>query len=142
MTDPDATSPDELPLPEPTERAPRANVLLKAIIEQFGGAGISAHRVRDLSTRGMRIDQVDVLRQGATVLVTVGALEAVGATVVWVADGSAGLEFATEIDPDQARARVAIAPKTDGSRHQPASSGSLPPVKAGWVQDMQSPYRR
>jgi hypothetical protein len=91
MTDPDATLPDELPLPEPTERAPRANVLLKAIIEQFGGAGTtSAHRVRDLSRSGMRIDQANVLRQGATVLVTVGALEAVGATVVWVADGRPG----------------------------------------------------
>jgi hypothetical protein len=142
MTDPDATSPDELPLPEPTERAPRANVLLKAIIEQFGGAGISAHRVRDLSRSGMRIDQADVLRQGATVLVTVGTLEAVGATVVWVADGAAGLKFATEIDPDQARARVAIAPKTDDGKGQPALNSALSPVKAGWVQDMQSPYRR
>ncbi|WP_189677801.1 PilZ domain-containing protein [Sphingomonas glacialis] len=48
------------------------------------------HKVRDLSSGGVRVDQSDALRKGATVVITVGSLEAAPATVVWIADGWAG----------------------------------------------------
>lgn len=137
----DETPSDAEPVREHAERVPRASVLLSATVEQFGDAAISTHRVRDLSTGGMRIDQAHLLRQGATVLVTVGALEAVGATVVWLADGWAGLKFATLIDPDAARARAVITPKAD-QKQRPLRPAATAPLKAGWAGDMRNPYRR
>ena len=92
------------------ERSPRESVLLSAQISTFGGAAPTKHRIRDLSATGARVDQASMLSAGATVLVSVGLLEAVGATVVWVKDGVAGLKFAVTIDPDAARARAAVRP--------------------------------
>ncbi|MBB5715184.1 PilZ domain-containing protein [Sphingomonas aerophila] len=137
----DETPPDAEPTRERAERVPRASVLLKATVEQFGAAAVTTHRVRDLSTGGMRIDQAHLLRHGATILVTVGALEAVGATVVWLADGWAGLKFATSIDPDAARARAVITPKADQKQRTLRPSAAAP-LKAGWAGDMRNPYRR
>ena len=75
-------------------RAERHRVMLGALIERFGHGGATRHRVRDLSTTGVRVDQAERLQRGATVLVTVGSLAAVGATVIWVEQGAAGLRFA------------------------------------------------
>lgn len=102
---PDDAAPDDL-----VPRAPRESVLLSASILQFGKDATTKHRVRDLSVTGVRIDQAAALQAGATVLVSVGILEAIGATVVWVRDGLAGLKFAQMIDPDAARARVVLRP--------------------------------
>jgi hypothetical protein len=122
---------------EPSARAPRSSVLLRATIEYFGSTSPSAHRVRDLSIGGMCIDQAAGMTQGATVLVTVGALESVGATVVWVKDGQAGLKFAHVIDIDDARTKAAIAPRAEIKR---PSSGKSP--TAGWIPDLNDPYRK
>ena len=120
-------------------RSPRHSVMLSATIEQFGAAGIATkHRVRDLSTGGVRIDGAAGFRPGATVLVTVGALESVGATVVWVKDGWAGLKFAELVDPDQARAKAAIAPPSAGA---PIRKPVVATPSAGWITDLDSPYR-
>ena len=116
-------------------RAPRHRVMLSAIVERFGGGEPSRHRVRDLSTAGVRIDRVVDLPVGATVLVSVGRLQAVGATVVWVKDGSAGLKFAHNIDVDDARANAVIAP-------QPTNNKTRDPIRAGWIPDLKSPYRK
>lgn len=116
-------------------RQPRPSVMLSATIEGFGGGAPSRHRVRDLSAGGMRIDQAGGIQVGSTVLVTVGALQAVGATVVWVKDGSAGLSFAEVINPDDAKAKVAVAPK-------PAAPPTDRSPKAGWTYDLRNPYRR
>ncbi|RZL85944.1 MAG: hypothetical protein EOP66_00210 [Sphingomonas sp.] len=51
-------------------------------------------RVCDLSDQGMRIEQPAPLHVGATVLVAVGQLEAVAASIVRIMEGSAGVEFA------------------------------------------------
>ena len=91
-------------------RARRESVLLSAQIAGFGGGAPSKHRVRDLSTTGARVDQALTLSPGATVLIWVGLLEAVGATVVWVREGVAGLKFAHPIDLTAARSRVALPP--------------------------------
>lgn len=119
-------------------RAPRHNVLLSALVERFGGAPATRHRVRDLSTGGVRIDQAGSIQAGATVLVTVGALEAVGATVVWVRDGWAGLKFAQPINPDDARAKTMIAPRSASVAPQEAP-GATP--AAGWMRDLRDAYR-
>ncbi|MEG3164963.1 PilZ domain-containing protein [Sphingomonas sp. PB2P19] len=117
------------------ERPPRASVMLSATVERFGGGGPTKHRVRDLSPGGVRIDQAADLRMGATVLVTVGALEAIGATVVWVREGTAGLKFAQPIDPNDAKAKVAIAVR-------PAPAPTDHRLKAGWTLDLRNPYKK
>jgi hypothetical protein len=91
-------------------RAPRESVLLSAEVATFGSGAPSKHRIRDLSATGARIDQAGMLGSGATILVSVGLLDAVGATVIWVQDGVAGLKFAVPINPDAARAKAALPP--------------------------------
>jgi hypothetical protein len=115
------------------ERSPRPGVMLNALVERFDGRQPTRHRVRDLSTGGMRIDQATDLRAGSTILVTVGALEAIGATVIWVKGGSAGLKFAHAIDPDHARSKAAIAPRPTAPKVAGAPT-------AGWTYDVRNPY--
>ena len=121
-------------------RAPRASVMLSATVEQFGGGVPTKHRVRDLSPGGIRIDQADAMKVGATVLISVGVLEAVGATVKWVSDGCAGLAFAEQIDPEHARMRAAIAPR--GAAKPGIVQAAAPAPGAGCVAVMKSPYRK
>lgn len=109
-------------------------------MERFGGGATTKHRVRDLSPGGIRIDQVDALKVGATVLISVGVLEAIGATVMWVADGCAGLAFAEQIDPEHARMRAAIAPR--GATKPADVQSAAPAPGTGWVAAMKSPYRK
>jgi hypothetical protein len=123
-----------------TPRMPRQQVLLGAEICGFGGGEPSKHRIKDLSVSGAKVDKADTLRPGATVLVSVGVLKAVGATVIWVKDGLAGLRFAESIDPDAARSKTIVA-----SASAPPSRPALAldrGVSAGWVQERTSPYRR
>lgn len=136
MTDgPDRTSEGEHTT---SQREPRQSVFLSTTLERFGSAARTKHRVRDLSSQGMRIDLADGLQAGATVLVAVGQLEAVGATIVWVKDGSAGVKFAKPIDPDQARGKAAVRRKADIAPNQQKQRGAT----AGWVADLNSPYRK
>ena len=112
--------------------------MLSATVERFGGGVPTKHRVRDLSSGGIRIDQADTLKAGATVLISVGVLEAVGATVRWVSDGCAGLAFAEPIDPEQARMRAVITPR--GAAKPAVPPSAIPAPGAGWVAGMKSPY--
>jgi hypothetical protein len=134
-----SSSPDPSHDPALTERTIRHNVMLRATVERFGGTRSTSHRVRDLSTGGVRIDQAEGLPVGATVLITVGALQSVGATVVWVKDGSAGLKFAQPINIDDARAKAAIAPRREPDRVQ--FSGPVTP-SAGWMPTLTDAYRK
>lgn len=119
------------------DRAPRQHVMLNATVERFGGSPPTKHRVRDLSSGGVRIDQAIDMRVGATVLVSVGELEAVGATVVWVKDDSAGLKFAHAVELNQAKAKVAIAPRPSDKDSRCVKSAA----KAGWISGLRNPYR-
>lgn len=140
MSDPvDPTATGGARTGEPAAREPRDSVMLSATLERFGASTATKHRVRDLSTGGVRIDQAADLRTGATVLVSIGALQAVGATVVWVEKGSAGLRFLEPINPDEARAKAAIAPRPAGGAPQPAAPKA---PTAGWVHDLNNPYRK
>ncbi|MDB5697174.1 MAG: hypothetical protein JWN21_2717 [Sphingomonas bacterium] len=117
--------------------------MLSARLEHFDGSAPSTHRVRDLSKGGIRIDQASELRQGATVLISVGSLEAIAATIVWVEAGSAGLAFAEQINPDAARKKAVVTPL---SGVEPASAGATGGAastpRAGWIGDLQNPYGR
>lgn len=111
---------------------PRQQVLLAAEIAGFGGGVPSKHRVRDLSSSGARIDHASNLRAGSTVLVSVGVLQAVGATVVWVKGDLAGLKFAEPIDPDAARSKAIVTPAGAPQAHT---------GRAGWIGGLEDPYR-
>lgn len=86
-------------------REERESVFLSAVVTRFGRDETSRHRVRNLSTRGACVDQAAMLQRGQTVLIDVGVLEEVGATVAWVAGGLAGLSFAHPIRIDAAKTR-------------------------------------
>lgn len=121
-------------------RAPRSFVMLSATVEYFDGREMTKHRVRDLSTGGIRIDGASQMRVGATVLISVGLLEAVGASVQWVADDCAGLAFAETIDPNLARTRQGAAPSLGAAS---TGSHSLPPgPTAGYFANARNPYRK
>jgi hypothetical protein len=129
-------------------RIPRRQVLLGAEISGNDGSVPTKHRIKDLSVTGARVDRAEALKLGATVLVSVGALGAIAATVIWVRDGIAGLQFVEPIDPDEARSKTII-PSADRLMPKPGSVAAdfrgdygAPPVTAGWVPGMKSPYRR
>jgi len=119
-------------------REARQSVLLTATLERFGSSETTRHRVRDLSPNGMRIEQASGLKVGATVLVAIGRLEAVGATIAWVREGSAGLSFSEAVNPDEARAKAVVAPKASVAPHQARELGAT----AGWVSYLNNPYRK
>ena len=89
-----------------TPRESRESVFLSATVTQFGQAAPSKHRVRNLSANGACIDQAAALKAGQTVLLEVGTLEEVGATVRWVTGDLAGLQFAHAIALTDAKARA------------------------------------
>jgi len=128
----EAATRDNLP-----PRMPRQQVLLGAEICGFGGGAPTKHRVKDLSVAGAKVDRAGMLRPGATVLVSVGVLKAIGATVIWVKDDLAGLRFAETIDPDAARSKAIIAPP----KPRPTTVADRG-ATAGWIRDLNSPYRR
>ena len=88
--------------------------------------------MRDLSSTGARVDRAGSLQVGSTVLVSVGVLDQVGATVVWVKGDSAGLKFAEPIDPEAARSKALVAP----AQKREEGEG------AGWIFDLNNPYRK
>ena len=137
-------------MPQGTEsdrRTPRQNVLLGVEIMAFGGNMTTKHRIRDLSATGARIDRAGALRAGATVLVTVGMLDAVGATVIWVEGDLAGLRFAEPINPEAARSKTIVSSRTETRKPTViatrASDRSRGPssLSAGWISELNSPYR-
>lgn len=97
----------------PTEHKPRAlrhGVFLVATIERFGRVETTRHRVRDLSANGACVDRADVFRAGAAIVITVGNIIAVGASVRWVHNGLAGLQFSEPIVLAHALVKVAKPP--------------------------------
>jgi len=126
---------------EPKERPARASTLLHATLEYLGGEVPTTHRVRDLSAGGVRIDRAEGLSQGSPVLVSIGAIKAIAATVMWVKDGFAGLGFEESIDPANARAK-AFLPAVDAASLAKAPVAAKPAPSAGWIGDLRSPYRK
>jgi PilZ domain len=126
-------------------REPRQHVMLGARISGFGGGAPTQHRIRDLSSGGARVDQAGSLRVGATVLVSVGVLEEVGATVVWVEGDVAGLRFAQNIDPDAARSKTIVSTGASAAKGlEAAKSGQhgVQTLGTGWAANLANPYRK
>lgn len=99
--------------PHLKDRDPRYSVMLSATVERFGRPQTTHHRVRNLSRGGACIASAGTFRLGETVIVGVGTLSEVGATVRWTSSDHAGLAFAEPIDMSAARAKAAIRPRSD-----------------------------
>ena len=130
----------EDPVP-PATRERRESVLLAAEVSRFGNPAVTKHRLRDLSPNGGRIDTAHALRRGETVLITVGSLAAIGATVVWVSEGAAGLRFFELIDPAAAWSKTIV---KAGAARLNFSSNAPSPVRhaeiTGWLNGLESAY--
>ncbi len=125
-------------VPNLAERAPRLNVMLMATVEHFRWAAPTRHRVRDLSTGGARIDNAEQMFAGETLQISIGAAQAITATIKWVCRGSAGLSFEEVINIDEARKNVAAQPKLI-ARPKLQVASSEPTV--GWFKELKDPYR-
>ncbi|MGN7161796.1 PilZ domain-containing protein [Sphingomonas sp. SAFR-052] len=118
----------EVATDQPAERSRRDSVILNARIETPDG--MVECRVRNLSQTGACIDNVGNLRAGDRVLVTMGMVHHVEASVRWANGGRAGLHFeGVEID-------IAAARRPRGT------VSAAPRNVAGWLDNMYSPYRR
>jgi hypothetical protein len=134
--------------PEESPRKKRQHVLLGAGISRPDGSQPTRHRIKDLSTTGALVDHAGDLEPHAAVLITVGALEAIAATVIWVKGTVAGVQFAVPIDPDAARSKSLVSsasPPAPGLKtpvFRPGVTESYPQPAAGWVHDLANPYRK
>lgn len=144
MNEPSATDgrdePSEYAL-LPTVREIRESVLLAAEVSRFGNSAVTKHRLRNLSPNGAKLDKADALRRGETILIEVGSLPAIGATVMWVDRGDAGVKFFEAIDPATARAKTIV--KTTPTRWALAPSNPSPERKAelaGWLANLDHSY--
>lgn len=123
-------------------RAPRHKVLLAAEISESRNSAPTRHRVRDISAAGARVDAADSLAKGSNVVVTLGSLRGVAATVAWAQGGDAGLSFESEINPEDARSRPANV--TLARPLNPATPVTRPAarVTAGWAAHLNDPYKK
>lgn len=110
------------------ERPRRDSVILNARIET--NDGVVECRVRNLSETGACVDDNGTLRPEDRVLVTMGMVHHVEATVRWTEGGRVGLQF------EGAKIDIAAARRPRGTI-APASRNV-----AGWLDNMHSPYRR
>jgi len=107
------------------EREKRSAVIVRAVVTTPGHDD-AERRVRNLSRSGACIDHGGELATGMTVLLQMGTIVGLPASVMWVTDTLAGLQFAERIDLEEAR--------------KPRGTGAVP--KAGWMADIQHAYRR
>jgi hypothetical protein len=114
--------------------------MLMATLQPIGKFA-SQHRVRDLSSGGLRVDNAAGLQAGAQLLVTVGTLEAVEATIVWVRENFAGLAFSEPIEPEDARKKARVAPVPVKATPDKLFKAAPVPT-AGWLSDMRDPYKK
>ena len=86
-------------------REPRASSTLDAELA-VAGAGRAVCRVLDFSTRGARLQTYSELERGALIWLALPGLGRRAATVVWVRNFEAGIEFRTQLS---AKAMQALA---------------------------------
>ncbi|MBV9842416.1 MAG: PilZ domain-containing protein [Sphingomonadaceae bacterium] len=108
-------------------REPRSSVIIRAVV-QADGVAATERRVRNLSAHGACIDHAGDLRSGQSILLGIGAYEAVPAQVIWARDKVAGVRFRESIDLDHAR--------------QPRRNEAPEIIKTGWLANMPDPYKR
>lgn len=125
----------------PAVRELRESVLLAVEVSRFGNSAVTKHRLRNLSPNGSKLDKAGALRRGETILIVVGSSPAIGATVMWVDHGEAGVKFFETIDPATARSKTIV--KTTPTRRALAPSDSSPERKAelaGWLANLDNAY--
>ncbi|WP_162242967.1 PilZ domain-containing protein [Sphingomonas sp. Leaf412] len=101
-------------------------MILYAAVTREGGAAVDC-RVRNLSSTGACIDDAAALRPGQRATVQMGALRPMGADVMWVERGFAGLRFDGAVDLAAAR--------------RPRSK-TVVAAQAGWIGNLGDAYRR
>lgn len=112
----------------PAERSRRDSVILNARVETSDQ--VVECRVRNLSETGACIDNPVELVPGDRVLITMGTVHHVEATVRWAKGGRAGLHFeGVKID--------IVAARRPRGTVSPASR-----TMAGWLDNIHNPYRR
>ena len=89
-------------------REARESVMLTAEVRRSGNPTTTKHLLRDLSSRGARLNNAGSFRAGETILVSVGDLQDASATIVWASNETAGLRFSEAIDPALARAKAIV----------------------------------
>ncbi len=104
-------------------RDKRSSVIIRASVIVAGMR--LERRVRNLSLHGACIDNQNDLTVGATVYVSMGALDDLAAEVMWASPRLAGLRFTLPIDLEAAR--------------RPRGTGTV--ASAGWMRDVDSAYR-
>ncbi len=109
---------------EPSEREPRASVILRAVTVVAGRGMIGDLRVRNLSAHGACLDHEDALKPGDRLAIDMGQVTGLTATVMWANARQAGVQFDQQVDIEQAR----------------RPRNATPAVRTGWVADLRSPY--
>lgn len=108
-----------------SSREKRNSVIVRALVETPDGRE-RERRVRNLSDRGACIEHDGELQAGMTLVLRMGAISDLYATVRWVSGRLAGLRFSETVNLDEAR-------KPRGAAIQP---------KVGWIVDINDAYRR
>jgi len=122
-------------------REPRESVLLAASVSRFGNPAVFQHRLRDVSPNGARLDKAAGLRRGETILISVGSLAAIGATVIWVDNGAAGVKFFETIDPNAARSKTFVKVASASPDLAPTTpSAERTAQLTGWLANLESAY--
>jgi hypothetical protein len=120
---------DESAPAEAIERARRSSVMLKAEVATSLGVR-TTHRVRNLSATGAQVDQAETIQSEAGVLLCLGTLDPIPATIIWTTGTRAGLAFADPIDVDDPRIKMALKGRS-----------SVVAPSAGWAAKMVDRYR-
>ncbi|UVO50974.1 PilZ domain-containing protein [Sphingomonas sp. SUN019] len=107
-------------------RNPRSSVIIRALIEVPGVQ--SERRVRNLSATGACVDDDGTLATGMILRVSMGSIHAIEAEVMWTRATLAGIRFAWPVDLREAR--------------RPRGSAARFTAAAGWVVEVDDPYRR
>ena len=103
----------------------RESVMMRAQVWMPGARTPSEHRIRNLSISGACMSQPGWLQRGDAIRVTIGHVHDVDATVMWVAEGFAGIRFERPIDLAAAR-----------------RSRSAGVAQSGWMGEINDFYRR
>jgi hypothetical protein len=103
----------------------RESVMMRAQVWMPGARTPTDHRIRNLSPSGACIGTPGWLKRGDPIRVTIGHVFDVDATVMWVAEGQAGIRFDRPIDMAAAR-----------------RSRSAGVAAVGWMGGMNDAYRR
>lgn len=105
------------------DREQRSSVFMRAEITRQNG-DVGEHRVRNLSTTGLCVDNDGTFTVGEKIEVRMGVLTGIGAQVIWLRKELAGLHLDEPVNLQDARKPSAI------------RAG----VSTGWIKDVPDPY--